>query len=557
MARPLAAEPELVRCPHCHADCRIQADWRGKKLECPTCKTRFVVPLAVASAPAAMPAFHTDDGLVTDDPADTRGAPADTSLYDLSDEPSPAAPPPQPPRSFKKKRRVYDSGSGFRDWMQGSGLWIADAVGLGIMTLIGIALVVSQDNALVAGTMIVGMIVTVAFMTVGLLIFGLVLNSLCSTFGIDVPGYWRSVGINLLCYEAVWAVGNIAAVVTGVGEVGAGGVGPAEIGAIFGQLVVVLIASAAVSAGVYAVTLDTSIGKGILLWLIQFVILILLLFIVGCVLAIVLAALGMSMSQPWAAPGGAPPGSQTAPFTPTPSPNFPNNSTPLRTTPTPTPSSPGATTGQQSAKRPNIVLSNARMWRSDGLGAPRYEFSVDFRIDGADITPGDTYNWVIKPARGMGASTMVMWIRETTQGQPRQMGSQGTLSGSLLTFDPNTAGTVETYIEAEDWSFGGGGAPNRVKEKLSNTLMFQLVSDPTPRRDPFSGSGGPGLPGGRGGSPGQPGGPGGLPGGGLPGGRDGLPGQPGGPGGMPGASPGGGPPGGFPRGGSGGFPGRG
>jgi hypothetical protein len=540
-----AAEPELVQCPHCRADCRIRAEWRGKKLECPTCKTRFVVPLAVATVVQAAPSFHTDDGFVTDDPAEMHGAPAETALYDIADEGPAVAQPLQPTRSFKKKRRVRDSGSGFSDWMQGPGLWIADGVGLGIMTLIGIAVVATQDNAVMAAFMLGRIMASVLFMTVGLLIFGLVLNSLCSTFGIDSPGYWRSVGINLLCYEAVWAVGSIAGAVTGVGDGGA-----VEIGAIFGQLVVVLIASAGVSAGVYAVTLDTSIGKGIVLWLVQFVILVLLLFIVGCVLGIIFMALGISMSQQWANPstnpGAARPGlQQPGQFSPAPPPSVPFN--PMPTTPSPTLPGSGSSTGKQTANRPNIVLSNARMWRSDGIGVAPFEFSVDFRIDGADITPGDTYYWVIKPTKGRGASTMVMWIKETKQGLPRRAGSEGTLSGSIIAFDPNTAGTVETYVELESWNLSSRGATGRVKERASNAITFQLVSDPSPRPDPFSGLG---VPGGRGGLPGQPGGPGGSPGGpgGIPGGI---------PGGVPGGQPGGGPPGGFPRGGSGRLPGRG
>ena len=233
-------------------------------------------------------------------------------------------------------------------------------------------------------------------------------------------------------------------------------------------------------------------------------------------------------------PGFAPP-SATTPV------NIPSSPAPRGT--------PGKETIARSPSKSRIVLSNARMW-SDAVGVPSAAFSVDFRIEGEELSPMDSYKWVIKPSNASGADMEIMWLGVTTKGAHRSAGSQGTLTGSVLLLDPTKSGPVETYIELDRWSQSAFGSSPRANEKVSNSVMFQLVSAPS-KPDPFPGSpsgpggipgGIPGPPGGRGGLPGgQPGLPGGLPGGpgGIPGGPRGLPGGPGGiPGGLPGSVPG-------------------
>jgi hypothetical protein len=137
------------------------------------------------------------------------------------------------------------------------------------------------------------------------------------------------------------------------------------------------------------------------------------------------------------------------------------------TSPDPEPE-PAATPGPaQPVNEVRVVLSNARVWRDGSFGGRELQFSVDYQFEGGGPRAGGRYVWVIE-SPGMKATQ-----------RPFRLAREGTLTGKVIPFGPNTSTTFETYIAVQTFGFGGRSL-QPVSDKLSVAWSGDAAAGPVP-----------------------------------------------------------------------------
>jgi hypothetical protein len=300
------APAERVTCPHCKSSCRIQPEWRGRSIHCPSCNKPFTAPLATArpkgtgQAREPVPEFVPDDSPQDSEffVADDGGAP----LYDVVEE-SPAAqelPPPVPTRTRPKKSKP---GGAFGEWIRGQGLWILDGVGLALLVVITFLKMPdappgASSGAFVAGS-VVGMICAfVIFLPLGLAIGAVVLRLACRLCQVETPNFLPCMGIVMLIGMINALINQLVGLMLNVDD-------PQNLslGTAVASLVISIAVGAAASIPVLIVTLEVSAGRAALVWLIEMVLMLVIIFVL--VLIIVGIALALGFPQAFQGPGPA------------------------------------------------------------------------------------------------------------------------------------------------------------------------------------------------------------------------------------------------------------
>jgi hypothetical protein len=294
-AVPLA---DRATCPHCNSSCRIRPDWRGRSIQCPKCNKPFTAPLIesrprVIEPAESIPEFIPDDS--GDDSAFEPATDEGTSPYGFVEEETPMAPEvPTSPVPTRKRRKKSRPGGAFGDWVRGQGLWILDAIGVVLIFNVGWASqgpVPSGATSAYKFGLVAGMICAfVIVLPLALAIAAVFFRLACSLAKVETPGFAQCMGIVCLAGCVQGLINKGVGLLVNVDDPQGASVG------VFATLMVISLAvGAAVSIAVFMLTLEVSVARAALIWLIEMGLIVVLVIIVVAVVIGIALAFGLRM----------------------------------------------------------------------------------------------------------------------------------------------------------------------------------------------------------------------------------------------------------------------